>query len=434
MLFVTVAQTLEDLDRFGLGRRFDHDHLEAAIQGDVLLDVFAILVERGGADALDLAASQGRLEHVRGVDRPFGSARSDQGVQFVDEQNRVLGPADFVHDRLDPLFELTAILGAGDHHRQIQDDDPSIGQQLGNVALDHALGKALDDGGFADAGFAQQDGVVLRAAAENLDRPLDFFFASDDRVELALAGQLGQVAAETIEGRGFRFAALGGFAAGAGAATFGAAPFGSFGTFDAVAQQVEDFFADFFQLQTQIHQHLGGDAFLLAEQAEQDVLGADIVVVEVAGLFHRVLDDLFGPRRLRQLAHRDHVGSALDELFDFEADLAQIDVEVFQDVGGDAAAFLDQPQQDVLGANVFVVKALRFLVGQLHDLAGAVGESFVHISVLSLKAVSGGILPRLFRRARQVALFEYISIKGLRYVLVSLFPLDRASRAAAGSR
>ncbi len=123
--------------------------------------------------------------------------------------------------------------------------------------------------------------------------------------------------------------------------------------FQAVAEQVENFFANFFELQAEVHQHLGGDAFPFAQQAEQDVLGADVVVVEVAGLFHRVFDDLLGPRRLRQLAHRDHFGSALDELFDFEADLAQIDVEVLQHIGGDATALFDQAQQHVFGADVF---------------------------------------------------------------------------------
>ena len=110
----------------------------------------------------------------------------------------------------------------------------------------------------------------------------------------------------------------------------------------AVAEQVEHFFADVFELQAEVHQDLGGDAFLLAQQAEQQVLGADVVVVEVAGLFHRVFDDLLGARRLRQLAHRDHVRSGLDDLLDFEADLAQVDVEVLQHVGRDAGAFLDQ--------------------------------------------------------------------------------------------
>ena len=154
--------------------------------------------------------------------------------------------------------------------------------------------------------------------------------------------------------------------------------FGRFAPFDAVPEQVQHFLADVFELQAEVHQHLGGDAFLLAQQAEQQVLGADVVVVEVAGLFHRVFDDLLGTRGLRQLAHRDHVRAGLDDLLDLQADLAEVDVEVLQDVGGDARAFLDQAEQDVLGADVFVVEALGLLVGQLHHLAGTIGKSFVH--------------------------------------------------------
>ena len=149
-----------------------------------------------------------------------------------------------------------------------------------------------------------------------------------------------------------------------------------------VPQQVQDFLADVFQLQPEVHQDLGGHAFLLAQQAQQQVFGADVVVVEVAGLLDGVLDDLLGPRGLGQLAHGDHVGPGLDDLLDLQADLAQVDVEVLQDVGGDAGAFLDQAEEDVLGADVLVVEALGLLVGQLHHLAGPVGKAFIHSSRL----------------------------------------------------
>ena len=155
-------------------RRVDDDLLEAAFEGAVLLDVLAVLVERGGADALDFAAGQGGLEHVGGVDGAFRAAGADQGVQLVDEQDGVLGPADFVHDRLDAFLELAAVLGAGDHHGQVEHDDALVAQQLGDVAVDDQLGQAFDDGGLADAGLAEQDGVVLGAAAEDLDDALDF--------------------------------------------------------------------------------------------------------------------------------------------------------------------------------------------------------------------------------------------------------------------
>jgi hypothetical protein len=44
---------------------------------------------------------------------------------------------------------------------------------FGHVAVDDALGQALDDGGLADAGLADEDGVVLGAPAEHLDDAAD---------------------------------------------------------------------------------------------------------------------------------------------------------------------------------------------------------------------------------------------------------------------
>ena len=61
-------------------------------------------------------------------------------------------------------------------------------QALGHVALDDAVGQALDDGRLADAGLADEDRVVLGAARQHLDDPADLLVAADDRVELALRG------------------------------------------------------------------------------------------------------------------------------------------------------------------------------------------------------------------------------------------------------
>ena len=97
-------------------------------------------------------------------------------------------------------------------------------------------------------------------------------------------------------------------------------------------------------------------------------------------------------------------GPDLHELFDFQADLAQIDVEVLENVGGDAGAFFDQAQQDVFGADVFVVEALRFLVGELHHLAGSVRETFIHGTLFPSQA-SGWLL--LITATRKEAVGDY---------------------------
>ena len=80
-------QAAQDRDRVLDRRLIDQHRLEAALQGGVLLDVLAVLVERGRADAVQLAAGQHRLEQVAGVHRAFGLAGADDGVQLVDEQD-----------------------------------------------------------------------------------------------------------------------------------------------------------------------------------------------------------------------------------------------------------------------------------------------------------------------------------------------------------
>ena len=82
---VALLQAAQDRDRV-LDRRLTHvDRLEAPLEGGVLLDVLAVLVERGRADQTQLTAGEHRLDHVAGVDRAFGAARADDRVQLVDE-------------------------------------------------------------------------------------------------------------------------------------------------------------------------------------------------------------------------------------------------------------------------------------------------------------------------------------------------------------
>jgi hypothetical protein len=49
-------------------------------------------------------------------------------------------------------------------------------------------------------------------------------------------------------------------------------------------QQLDHLLADPAGVSAQLDQHLGGDTLALADQAEQDVLGADVVVAELQGL------------------------------------------------------------------------------------------------------------------------------------------------------
>ena len=84
---------------------------------------------------------------------------------------------------------------------------------------------------------------------------------------------------------------------------------------------------------------------------------------ELARFLNRIFDDFPGMGRLRQLPRMDRAWPGLNNLFNFLADLAEIDVQVLQDVGSNPVAFLGEPQEDVLGADVLIIEPLRLLIG-----------------------------------------------------------------------
>ena len=63
----------------------------------------------------------------------------------------------------------------------------------GTSRLQQAQREALGHRRLAHAGLAHEHRVVLAAAAEDLDRPLQFLGAPDQRIELAGCGALAQV-------------------------------------------------------------------------------------------------------------------------------------------------------------------------------------------------------------------------------------------------
>ena len=130
MVFVFRAQTLQDQDRFFDGRRFDFHGLETAFQRGVFLDVLAILVQRGRADALQFAAAESAgLMILEASIVPSAEPAPTMVCKLVNEEDDVLGAADFVHHRFDALFELAAVFGAGNHQREVESDDAFVAQE-----------------------------------------------------------------------------------------------------------------------------------------------------------------------------------------------------------------------------------------------------------------------------------------------------------------
>ena len=87
MDFVALLQAAQDADGVFHAGLFHQHRLEAALEGRVFFDMLAVFVQGGGADHVQLAARQHRLEHVAGVHGAFGRARADHGVHLIHEQD-----------------------------------------------------------------------------------------------------------------------------------------------------------------------------------------------------------------------------------------------------------------------------------------------------------------------------------------------------------
>jgi hypothetical protein len=198
--FVALLQSAEDGDRVLDRRLIDQHLLKAPLERCVLFDVLAVFIERGRANAMQLAARERGLEHVARIHRALGLAGTDHGVQLVDEEDDLpflLGQ--IIEHAFQALFEFAAELGAGDQRAHVEREDAFVAQTLGHFAVDDAQREALDDRGLADARLADQHGVIFGTPLQHLDGATDFVIAADHWVELAFARPPREIDGEFLE-------------------------------------------------------------------------------------------------------------------------------------------------------------------------------------------------------------------------------------------
>ena len=120
-------------------------------------------------------------------------------MHLVDDQDDVAALLDFADQALHPAFKLATELGSRHKRRQIQEENLLVPELVGNVALRNPLSQTLGNGGFAHAGLADETGVVLLPAVENLNHPLGFHVSADDLVKLPGSGSAGQIHAIAVQ-------------------------------------------------------------------------------------------------------------------------------------------------------------------------------------------------------------------------------------------
>src|ERR1700730_9496375 len=123
-------------------------------------------------------------------------------MQFVDEQNDLsFGFGNFFQDGLQPIFQFAPEFRPSNERGEIQGHQTLGFQYVRNVSRDNSLRQPFDDGGFADAGLANQHRGIFGTASQNLHDAANFFVAADNGIELGAPSQFGKIAGIFFEGR-----------------------------------------------------------------------------------------------------------------------------------------------------------------------------------------------------------------------------------------
>ena len=112
-------------------------------------------------------------------------------MHLVDEEDDVPFRFHLVHKPLDAALKLAAELRARHESGEVEQMDLLLLQARRYIPGRNAHGKAFGDGRLANARLADEAGVVLRAAAQDLHHAVQLAFAADHGVDLP-GGRLGR--------------------------------------------------------------------------------------------------------------------------------------------------------------------------------------------------------------------------------------------------
>ena len=104
-------------------------------------------------------------------------------MDLIDEKDDFSGGSHyFVDDAFESLLKLTLVLRTRNKCTHIEGVDLFLFQVFGHIATYDTMGEAFRDGSLTDTRFADENRVVLRTAAQDLEHPPDLVITTDDWV------------------------------------------------------------------------------------------------------------------------------------------------------------------------------------------------------------------------------------------------------------
>ena len=134
MVFIVSLDVMQYLQGFFLGGGLHLYFLETTLQGTILLDGVAILIQRRGSYALYGTPGQGRLQDVGSIHGTGGSPGTYHGVYLINEDDDVGVLLQLLDEHLHAFLKLSAVLGTCHHTRHVERDQTLVEEHGRTVA------------------------------------------------------------------------------------------------------------------------------------------------------------------------------------------------------------------------------------------------------------------------------------------------------------
>ena len=161
----------------------------------------------GGTHGAQFASLKRWLQQIGGIHRATrGCSCTDDRVDLVDEQNGVFVLFELGDDGFETFLKVTAIPCASKQRPHVERIYGCVGQDCWGLTSHNLARQAFRYGGFAHAGVAYKQRVVLATAAEHLNAAFHFGIAPDQWVDITLTRLGVQINAVLGKCRFFLFA------------------------------------------------------------------------------------------------------------------------------------------------------------------------------------------------------------------------------------
>ena len=203
-LFVPVPDSLKDSQCLCPGGFIDVNPLKPSGQCHVFFKILAVLRPCRRSDDPHVSPGQRRLQHVSGIHGTICPAAAHHHVNLINEQDGIGIFLQGIHQARHAVLKIPPEFGSGHQPGHIQCIDFQIFHGRRNLVHDDLLCQSFHHRRFPDAGFTDEERIVLGLLSQHLNNGIDFLFAADHGFKAHFSGFLCQIARVLAEGVGGR--------------------------------------------------------------------------------------------------------------------------------------------------------------------------------------------------------------------------------------